>query len=519
MRRATQDRTSGRRNATLLALTSALLVIVALVSPRPAAADATLLLQWGGDGTGDGQFSLANHLTVAPDGTVLVADDNNSRIQRFTNTGTFLAKWGTRGFADGQFAGASGVATDAAGNVYTTDYSNGRVQVFSAAGAFIRKWGVPGTGAGQFFSPRGIALDGAGNVYVVQYGGNRVQKFTAAGQLITEWGTQGSGDGQFSGPFGVAVDSAGNVYVADHGNNRIQKFSSTGAFLAKWGSGDSRIMVPSDVAIAPDGTVVVADGLNNRVQRFTATGAFVSQFEHIQPGNQIFRPTALTVDPSGDIYFIDNQGGPTTQHVFKVREAAAAPVLGSKVNVAVVSGKVFVSVPGRGAFASLSVPGVKGRTFVPLTAARQIPVGSLVDARRGTVRLTSAVNASGARQSGNFTSGVFQVLQSRRLHGLTDLNLAGGSSRGCARGAGRNAGAARLSRRVIRRLRGNARGRYRTRGRYSAGTLRGTIWDTIDRCDGTLTVVRRGVVVVRDFRKRRNITVRAGKSYLARAPG
>ena len=49
--------------------------------------------------------------------------------------------------------------------------------------------------------------------------------------------------------------------------------------------------------------------------------------------------------------------------------------------------------------------------------------------------------------------------------------------------------------------------------------MRGTIWETIDRCDGTLTKVRRGVVVVRDNRKRRNITVRAGKSYLARAPG
>ena len=49
--------------------------------------------------------------------------------------------------------------------------------------------------------------------------------------------------------------------------------------------------------------------------------------------------------------------------------------------------------------------------------------------------------------------------------------------------------------------------------------MRGTIWETVDRCDGTLTKVKRGVVVVRDFRKRRSITVRAGKSYLARAPG
>ena len=39
----------------------------------------------------------------------------------------------------------------------------------------------------------------------------------------------------------------------------------------------------------------------------------------------------------------------------------------------------------------------------------------------------------------------------------------------------------------------------------------------IDRCDGTLTKVQRGTVVVRDFRKKKNIVVKARKSYLARA--
>jgi hypothetical protein len=71
---------------------------------------------------------------------------------------------------------------------------------------------------------------------------------------------------------------------------------------------------------------------------------------------------------------------------------------------------------------------------------------------------------------------------------------------------------------VIRRLRGRGRGRYRTRGRYSAATVRGTDYTVEDRCDGTLTKVRRGVVSVRDFRRRRTVIVRAGRSYLARAP-
>jgi hypothetical protein len=47
---------------------------------------------------------------------------------------------------------------------------------------------------------------------------------------------------------------------------------------------------------------------------------------------------------------------------------------------------------------------------------------------------------------------------------------------------------------VLRVLRSRARGRFRTIGRYTAGTVRGTEWQMIDRCDGTVTVDTRGSV-------------------------
>ena len=116
------------------------------------------------------------------------------------------------------------------------------------------------------------------------------------------------------------------------------------------------------------------------------------------------------------------------------------------------------------------------------------------------------------------------MLQSRARsqRGLTELRLKGSSFSRCrARGAAAAAGrdAAQLSRRTIRRLRASARGRFRTRGRHSAATVAGTVWITADRCDGTLTHVKRGKVAVRDLRRKRTITLTAGKSYLARTPG
>ena len=60
-------------------------------------------------------------------------------------------------------------------------------------------------------------------------------------------------------------------------------------------------------------------------------------------------------------------------------------------------------------------------------------------------------------------------------------------------------------------------GSFRTKGRYSAATVRGTQWVTEDRCDGTLTKVKRGKVNVLDFHTRKTITLHAGHSFLAKA--
>jgi len=48
--------------------------------------------------------------------------------------------------------------------------------------------------------------------------------------------------------------------------------------------------------------------------------------------------------------------------------------------------------------------------------------------------------------------------------------------------------------------------------------VRGTIWLTRDTCDGTLTIVKRGVVAVRDQVRKKTVTVKAGQTYFARGP-
>jgi hypothetical protein len=151
---------------------------------------------------------------------------------------------------------------------------------------------------------------------------------------------------------------------------------------------------------------------------------------------------------------------------------------------------------------------------VRLETLIQIPNGSLVDARNGTVRLFAAATRRGTRiVSSLFWEGAFRVFQLRS--GVVELRLAGGSFRGCNVTRSRVSAAARKRRRV-RRLWGKGKGRFRTRGKYGAAAIRGTTWLVQDRCDGTVIVVRVGSVTATDFAKRRRVIVRKGKRYIAR---
>jgi hypothetical protein len=154
----------------------------------------------------------------------------------------------------------------------------------------------------------------------------------------------------------------------------------------------------------------------------------------------------------------------------------------------------------------------KVNRFVPLVDKVGLPAGTVLDASTRGVALRFARRRRGARTA-TLSGGRFRMRQSRRT-GVAQLALRGGDFSQCRNLRSKDAGVAQ--RRRIRRLRGRTRGRHRVRGRYSSGSTRGTGWLVEDRCDGTLTRVTSGRVVVRDFAKRRTIVLRRGQRYLAR---
>src|SRR3954447_2718571 len=92
------------------------------------AADGTELQRWGSNGDGDGQFHLggAQSIAVAADGSVLVADSWQKRIQRFSPDGKFLGVWSSLGACTGDddIMRAWDITADPAGGAYIASFDS-----------------------------------------------------------------------------------------------------------------------------------------------------------------------------------------------------------------------------------------------------------------------------------------------------------------------------------------------------------------------------------------------------------
>jgi len=220
---------------------------------------------------------------------------------------------------------------------------------------------------------------------------------------------------------------------------------------------------------------------------------------------------------------------------------AQPPVDGTTVIADVISGDVFVKLPSSAKASSARtlfqvaapLPG-----FVPLKGTAALPVGAVVDARKGALALTSTVDGrtigagGGKSQTARLSAGIFRIRQKRLRRGSTQkiptdlvLTSAPGAEATCTRSGGSGGGSGATgpikgrTGQVVRSLSVTtpAKGDFRIVGAAATSAGAGATWASRDRCDGTRTDVGRGKVTVYDDAKRRSVTVRAGQSYLAKA--
>lgn len=274
------------------------------------------LRRFGSQGLGDGQLNQPRGLAITSDGNIVVADSINNRMQIFTAAGVFVRAFGGYGTSDGQLNYPTDVAIFPDGTIAVADTSNYRVQVFSATGAFLRKWGTVGSGPGQFGNVYSLAIDAVGTVYAAD--NQRVQVFTSAGAFLRQWGSAGTGNGQFQLAHAVEITAQGEVAVADSESHRIQFFTTEGVFLRKWGAqgtGTGQLNAPRAIAALSGGILAVVDSNNHRIQTFDAFGAPVASFGRMGKTLDGFGPETfgIDIDSEGKIYVAQGEDYPDIQ--------------------------------------------------------------------------------------------------------------------------------------------------------------------------------------------------------------
>jgi uncharacterized protein (TIGR03437 family) len=391
---------------------------------------------FSGDGSGATKATLTLPSGVAIDGSgnVYVADQWNLRIRKISS-GNIATVAGNGGFSysgDGgaatraQLNGPQGVALDPAGNLYIADSRNGVVRKITTDHNIAT---VPGT---SLILPRGLAADSAGNIYVSDALDNRVKRIGTDGSVVTVAGngTAGfGGDGgpaagaQLSGPAGLAVDRAGNLYIADFANNRIREVTTDGSIhtIAGTGtqtySGDGAAAVlaglngPLGVAVDSAGNLYIADTNNHAIRKVTTDGNINTIAGTGVPGAagdggpptaaQIPGPTALALDPAGNLYVSDAS--------MRVRKIFAGSV------ITTVAGSGASGYSGDGGVATLAtLNGPSGIAVDPsgnlyLADTGNNAVRSLQPAAAGAATLTALTNAA-SNQAGSAAPGEIVVL-------------------------------------------------------------------------------------------------------------
>ena len=229
-------------------------------------------------------FGFTNPVDIAldRDGVLYVLSRGMAfqRVTVLTLDEDLLVDFGSNGTEDGEMMWPVSIALDGDRNIYVSDEALQRISTFDREGQFLGKWDVHGSGGGEFDRPTGIAFDHEDNLLVVDGLNNRIQKYTRDGHYMGGWGREDRRDGEFNVPWGICVDKAGDVYVADWRNDRIQKFDPDGKHLATWGesgTGDRQFSRPSGVAVDEDGDIYVAGWGNERVQVLGPDGNFIAK--------------------------------------------------------------------------------------------------------------------------------------------------------------------------------------------------------------------------------------------------
>ena len=308
-------------------------------------------LHYGGDGGQATSALMAPYYAVpAPDGSLLISDDQLCRIRKVAANGVITTLAGNGVCDDSNdgpittatpLDGPEALAVDSQGRVYYAD-DYGRVRMI-ANGTLKTIAGdldatTPGDGSAAtkaaLLSVYGMTFDTAGNLYIADAWDCRLRKITTDGIIHTVAGNgtcDSTGDGGQAtsatvSPMDIAVDSKGVLYVTDGNSSRVRRIGTDGIITTIAGttdgySGDggqatkAQLSAPRSIAVDAQGNLYIADAGNSVIRKVDTSGIITTiagNPDKISGGDGgpataagLNYPMALRLDASGAAYIAD----------------------------------------------------------------------------------------------------------------------------------------------------------------------------------------------------------------------
>ncbi|XP_070542030.1 tripartite motif-containing protein 2-like [Ptychodera flava] len=238
-----------------------------------------------GDEKSEGKLESPHGLTVTPEGTFVIADRFNSRVQILEEGGEY------RNHIELSHLNHKFDPVDIAmifGDKFAiTDAQNKYIHICHQYGEVIASFHDR-----LMFKPCGICVHENGCLYVTD--STDIKVFSSSGDLVK---TIEGGRHRFSDLWFLAMNSKGHLIVCDTGNNRIQVLDANGDFLSKFGESEFHFDTPRGVAVDKSDNIYVTS--NHKVQMFKQDGTFVCRVDDDEDEMQY--PCGLVVMETDDV--------------------------------------------------------------------------------------------------------------------------------------------------------------------------------------------------------------------------
>jgi hypothetical protein len=285
---------------------------------QPAAETAPLNLKHlssvGGPGSGPGQFLEPRDVAVLTNGSLVVADTGNRRVQILDWFYNYLDE------LDGDdlpFEEPVAVGVNSRDEILVLDSTLQWVYRYDGEGAFIDRFGGP---EARLFHPRGLTVFADDTIALADTGSARLALFSPAGEQAGSIGGLGTGPGQLNEPTDVVKDSQNTYFVAEAENDRLQRLDAGGNPLIQWPIPPAYAYNGPHLALAPDGSILMTESQSDMLLRYAPTGTLLNQWQAIDSVTLV-DPVGIYFDETSNLLYITDVG--THQlHVFELHIAA-----------------------------------------------------------------------------------------------------------------------------------------------------------------------------------------------------